>query len=535
MKLKFNKSGLTLEIRTLRSKAKKQRGLNISSPLLVLLLAFISVAAWYFYYNQGLTLAYNDARSHLNVARRVFDSLQPGFAQLGSVWLPLYHILELPLIWNDLLWRSGLAGSLVSMASFILGGFYFYKLLKILKFDWRGIILALSVYSFNPNLLFMQTTPMTESLLIFLSIACVYHLLRWVKFGKPIDMVSVAFFTFLSSMTRYDGWFLLLGILLVVFVTALMKKGISYMEGSVFFFLTLAAFGIVLWFGWNMLIFGDPLYFILGPFSAKAQQDILLSEGRLLTKGSFVYSFFLYFLTVIYNLGLWVFLMSTIGLVYFWFSKKYSLQEKLAILVFLVPYIFNVVSLYLGHSVIHLPGIFPFTWFNDRYGLMVLPAIAVFLGYIVKRKNSTFILVMAIFIFQTATMYISNEIITIQDGVRGASGAFLDDASGWLGEHADDGLILAAASSNDALLFRSGIKLKRFITEGTSEYWKESLEDPTKHADWIIMHEGDLVEKNLRDNDMFINNYQLVYKDSFSYIYKLTKNRPVRLSEEELP
>src|SRR3989338_8091714 len=69
--------------------------------IILAVLAILSIAAWAFYFSQGLTLAYNDARSHLNVARRVVDSLQPGFAQIGSIWLPLYHVLEFPFIWNE--------------------------------------------------------------------------------------------------------------------------------------------------------------------------------------------------------------------------------------------------------------------------------------------------------------------------------------------------------------------------------------------------------------------------------------------------
>ena len=41
----------------------------------------------------GHTLAYGDAEAHLNIAKRVTSGLTAGFAQLGSVWLPLPHML----------------------------------------------------------------------------------------------------------------------------------------------------------------------------------------------------------------------------------------------------------------------------------------------------------------------------------------------------------------------------------------------------------------------------------------------------------
>lgn len=509
--------------------------IKISERFLICVLLLFSVISWFFYSRLGLTLAYNDARSHLNVARRVFDNLQPGFAQIGSVWLPLYHILELPFIWNDYLWKSGLAGSIVSMLSYILGGVYLFRLTKEIKFDYRAQIVSLLSYALNPNILFMQATPMTESLLIFLAIACVYYLVRWAKRLNFIDLVLGAFFVFLSTLTRYDGWFLLLFVTIATFIVAYRKKGISFAKGNMLLLLTLAAFGVTLWFLWNLMIFGDPFYFAFGPFSAKSQQNVLLSEGRLVTKGNLVYSTFIYFLTCLFNYGYVLTFLSIFGGILFILSKSVSKNMKIMILMFLVPYVFNVVSLYFGHSVIHLPGIFPYTWFNDRYGLMLLPAVSIFVGYLSKNKKCVFYILTSVVILQFLNMYITNNIITIQDGVRGASGEYLDEAGSWISENVDDGLILVAASSNDSLLFTSGLSLNRFITEGVREYWDNSLEDPTKYAKWIIMHKGDLVEVNLRENEKFLNNYSLVYKDDFSYVYKLNTVSSDRLTEDQLP
>ena len=78
---------------------------------LIILLVTISIVTWYFSYQSGLTTIYNDAMGHLNIARAVIDGKQPGLAQLGSVWLPLDHILFLALIWNTWAWHSGFAGS----------------------------------------------------------------------------------------------------------------------------------------------------------------------------------------------------------------------------------------------------------------------------------------------------------------------------------------------------------------------------------------------------------------------------------------
>src|SRR5690349_19248524 len=72
------------------------------------------------YHHAGLTLAHYDARAHLVVARRVFDSLTPGWQQVGAVWLPLPHLLNAVPVQSDWLYRTGYSGMAISIASMAL-------------------------------------------------------------------------------------------------------------------------------------------------------------------------------------------------------------------------------------------------------------------------------------------------------------------------------------------------------------------------------------------------------------------------------
>ena len=514
--------------------SKKQ---EIKGKWVAVVLTGASIGAWFFYYIQGLTLAYNDARSHLNIARRMVDSLQPGLAQIGSVWLPLYHLLELPLIWNDWLWHSGIAGSVVSMTAFVLGGWWLWKLLNELELDIYAQFAGLLIYGLNPNLLYMQATPMTESLLICLGLGTVYYLACWAKQERIIDLVTAGGLTFLSTLTRYDGWFLLLFSGLAVGYLAFKKYDRRVMEGQVLLFGTIAGLGVVIWLVWNWLIFNDPWYFVLGPFSAKSQQDVLLAEGRLYTKGNPLYAFIVYGLVVLKNMGWWVTILAVIGCIKMWTAKTQTSRVKLMTGLLLVPWVFNVGSLVMGHSVIHTPELPPYTWFNDRYGLMMLPAVAVMCAFLVDKRRLAAGMLIAVMVLQTGRMYLANEIITIEDGVRGTGGEFLDKSAGWVENNLADeeGLILVAASSNDALMFSSGLPMRRFITEGAQKYWQASLADPTRHAKWVIMHKGDLVHKSLIGNELFLNSYRLVYRDSFIHIYKLEPGAGSLLTASQLP
>ena len=101
---------MNITISTARVLKIRQFFARWESVFTLLLLTAISIYYFWFYHQNGLGLSYNDARSHLDIGRRVVEGLKPGMAQLGSVWLPLNHILMIPLIWNDWMWHSGFAG-----------------------------------------------------------------------------------------------------------------------------------------------------------------------------------------------------------------------------------------------------------------------------------------------------------------------------------------------------------------------------------------------------------------------------------------
>ena len=73
-------------------------------------------------------LLYGDAVAHLHIARRLFDSRTPGFRQLGSVWLPLPHLLLMPFVQKMSWWQSGVAAALPSMACYVAACVGLYRL-----------------------------------------------------------------------------------------------------------------------------------------------------------------------------------------------------------------------------------------------------------------------------------------------------------------------------------------------------------------------------------------------------------------------
>src|SRR5579859_6808902 len=101
-----------------------------NSWVLAIVAALISILSFLYFYGHGEILLYGDAVAHINIARRVFDSRMPGPLQLGTVWLPLPHLLMMPFIISNQSWQTGAGGSVTSMAAYVLGVVGIFRLVR---------------------------------------------------------------------------------------------------------------------------------------------------------------------------------------------------------------------------------------------------------------------------------------------------------------------------------------------------------------------------------------------------------------------
>ena len=115
--------------------------------------------------------------------------------------------------------------------------------------------------------------------------------------------------------------------------------------------------------------------------------------------------------------------------------------------------------------------------------------------------------------------------MTIDDARVGSSQKNVSEVSGYLADNAasEKGFILISAASHDAIIFSSGLPMKRFIHEGTGAYWESATITPDHWARWIVMRSYD-------DNDhtwRFVSkapgfdNYELVASYPFADVYEL--------------
>ena len=246
-----------------------------------------SLSSLFYYVQRGEILMHGDATAHINIARRVFDSLTPGPLQLGTVWLPLPHILMIPFIVSDKLWQSGIGGSIPSLVAYVLGVLGIFRLVGgLLHAHDRtrpaaevGAWIAAFAYGANPNLTYMQTTALTEPLYLgFFIWAMVYfsEFFRELQAGDAAGNTAArslrrcAYCIACAELTRYDGWFLggVIGLLVCIIATrhwhdhALRWRSLKFMVGI--------AIAPALWLTYNAAVYGNALDFANGPYSAQA-------------------------------------------------------------------------------------------------------------------------------------------------------------------------------------------------------------------------------------------------------------------------
>lgn len=160
------------------------------------------------YHALGLTLAHYDARGHLVVARRIVDSITPGWQQVGAVWLPLPHLLNALPVQVDAFYRTGFSGVAISVTSFAVATAAIAWMVTAMTGSRAAGGAGALVFALNPNVLYLQATPMTEPLLIACMLVGVASLLAWTTAeprgrGAP-RWAGPALAA--ACLTRYEAW-----------------------------------------------------------------------------------------------------------------------------------------------------------------------------------------------------------------------------------------------------------------------------------------------------------------------------------------
>ena len=341
---------------------------------LELALVFVSLAAiagfaTAYVNHSGWTLYYGDAEAHLNIARRILDSRDPGYDQIGTVWLPLPHFLMLPLVRNARLWCSGLAGAIPSSVCFVCAGVFFYASIKRAADSSLVALASLGLLVLNPNLLYMQATPMSEAPFLAALMALLYFTVRFRETQSYSVIIGAGVASMLASLTRYEGWFLIPFVAIYILVIGRKNRLVFAL-----IFLGLAALAPLYWFGHNWWLYSNPLEFFNGPYSAMSIYRRALAQHMAPYRGDHDWrAAGLYYFTAVRLCAGWpaafIGIAGLVGVL-----LKHLFWPVL--LAALTP-LFYLWSMHSGGTPIFVPTLWPFTYYNTRYALAALPLLAI--------------------------------------------------------------------------------------------------------------------------------------------------------------
>ena len=518
----------------MKQKGQPKAYSDIEAVRLVWLAAFVSVFSFLFYQRHGDILLSGDAVAHINIARRVFDSQTPGLLQLGTVWLPLPHLLILPFIVPMRLWQTGTGGSIPSMAAYILSALGIFRLVRAVlahsvpdatakSTAWAAAIL----YVANPNLIYMQATAMGESLYLAFFIWALVYFAEFVS-SQVVNasLTKSSLCVAAACLTRYDGWFLA-AVLIIVASIVYIARGRSSERSAqspanprvaLIKFILIACAAPVLWLAYNAIVYRNPLEFANGPYSAKAIEQktatVNPAKGNLYAAGS-------YFLKAAeLNIGeakwqqrLWL-ILAIAGTIFAAFTRA-----RLALLLW-IPLLFYALCVAYGSIPIFVPSWWPFSMYNVRYGLELLPAFAVFvpvaIAFLVRsaarfpelkisselwQGATAFIIVIALGAANYAPIWRADPICYREAYNNNRGRIALDDQlAQWFTSFPPDSTYLMYLGEQSGAFEQAGIPLRRVINEGNQRVWirpydpqglwERALADPAAYANYIIGFEG---------------------------------------------
>ena len=525
---------------------------------------WVSVFSFLFYFRRGEVLLYGDAVAHINIARRVFDSRTPGLLQLGTVWLPLPHLLMIPFLLSNEMWQTGVGGSIPSMVAYVFGVLGIFRLMR--GVSSRGSFsrdrepgagaraaawIAAAVYGANPNLIYLQTTAMGESLYLALFIWAVVYFSEFAQ-GDAKALTKCGWCLAAACLTRYDGWFLAMAMVAGVFAlcfwrgeeganTAVVLNprnshenaqiGFQFWRAHILKFVLIAAAAPALWLAYNAAVYRNPLEFENGPYSAKAIEKRTQTAGSAGHPGTGnLYLAGRYFVKAAEaNLAenewlqrLWILIAAAAAVV----SAKYgsglaASSTRWTLIFLLVPVPFYALSIAYGGVPIFIPTWWPFTHYNARYGLQLLPAFAVAMGILTQAvvrskqqwprvwRRAALLSLLAIvvasygFVWVAGPVCYSEAVINMRGRV-----AMERQLAGWLHALPANATLLMDLGGHPGALEKAGIPLKQTINEGNHRVWMQpadpeglwerALANPAELADYALAFEGDDVWRALQ-------------------------------------
>ena len=279
------------------------------------------------------------------------------------MWLPLPHALMMLFARNDWLWHTALAGSIVSGASFVVAGVFLYAAALRASGNRAAAFTAAAVFALNPNLLYLQSTAMTEPLFLACLLGVLYFTVCFRDTQSWGAAAGAGLCALCGTLTRYDGWFLIPFVTLFVLVAG-KRHGLA----KAIVFGLIASLGPLYWLAHNWWCCSNILDFYNGPYSAKAIQAGAYYPGIHHWAKAWLY----YRSAVRWCAGAPLVWIGAAGLA----VGILRPAARWPAMLLLLPGVFYVWSMHSsGSTPIFLPDLWPNSYYNSRYGMALFPAL----------------------------------------------------------------------------------------------------------------------------------------------------------------
>lgn len=305
---------------------------------------------------------YGDSNSHAILARSLFDSSEA--FNLGTTWLPVYHFLLAPFCFPDA-WFFGFASGFVLNLFMLFAAFYFLsRLFSQLGISRKGQVAGLLLFGLNPDFIYLAMAPMTEVTFIALLLGAAYFFYRGIKSSTQKHILIASLFISLSTLTRYEAWFLAPLPALWVLLEAVKSRSITKKVIHNLLTASLSFAGILFWLLYHLVVYGGAFRFLQSTKNAgyePAGKQLLYNVSGVLSAfgGNFVLMFGP-LLAIAMLIGL-----SIVAL------QKTRKENTLWLLFFLAaPIAYLLLSLFFGYVQIK-------EHWNSRYVLSALPFVVV--------------------------------------------------------------------------------------------------------------------------------------------------------------
>ena len=452
-------------------------------------------AAW-FYAQSDLTLSHYDAKAHLVVARRVIDSLTPGWRQIGAVWLPLPHVLNLLPVQIDACYRTGASAVALSVLSFGLMAYACTRLILDATGSRVAALSGLAVVALNPDILYLQSTPMTEPLLLGLTALSVALLSRWVDSDATGSRTPTGLAMAAACLTRYEAWPMTVAAL-VVAGFALWRRGLPFptaarrVAGLAAF---PAAAGVAFLFQSRLTVgqwlVSDGFYVADNPDTGRAFK----------TAGS------IWWASHHLN-GYGVLLCGVAGAAAVLVAGLRS-RSRASLLVVLAM---------AGAAALPWYAFFSGHPFRFRYVVPLVPALAVWagigVGLLPRYGGLAAALLIALTLLETRPFSLSSPMV-VEAQLDREHAIGRRTVTEFLREHRDRGLILASLGSLSHYvqeLSRIGVNVRDVVHEGNGDLWTAALESPRSRVRWILIEElaegGDALAARAKADPEFLSGF----------------------------